>query len=66
MFPFVFSDLHIFSEGLAKVNWYWVNRGDGFIDKEGYFIGQGFVEHFYCHEISFFFCYSEHIRKQIL
>jgi hypothetical protein len=44
VFPYVFSDLHSFSDGLAKVTWYGINRGDGFIDKDEYFIGQGFVE----------------------
>ncbi|MDR2026400.1 MAG: WG repeat-containing protein, partial [Prevotellaceae bacterium] len=41
--PCIFDYTERFSEGLARVTW---NGQKGFIDKEGYFIGKGFVKGF--------------------
>jgi len=39
--PLIFDDISEFSDGLAKAKW---NGQDGFIDKDGYFIGKGLVK----------------------
>ena len=45
--PLMFESANSFSDGLAKVKW---NGQEGFIDKEGYFIGKGIVEKIYMTE----------------
>jgi hypothetical protein len=39
--PLIYDIMGNFSEGLASATW---NGGKGFMDKEGYFIGRGFVK----------------------